>query len=387
MKIITISLSNSDDLRGGAYRRYMELINAFIDMGDEVHHISPRGFSNIFAENLHHYGTHIIRIPPTYLPFSLQAIPMAISIARKNKIDVFVSFTIFDALIGIISKIFYSNMKVLLCDRADSITGMKIQLEKKHRTLSRPIHLILSKLENWIYRNVDFTIFNSKIRRNDMINKSKINPDDTCVVYNNANPSWVVLKEEEAVSDSIILKNRYKNKKIISFVGNLYLDGRDIITLLYAFKIIKKEIPESLLFIVGDGPDKINVINFVKINKLEDSVFVEGWRNNPFVYMVASDLNIVTALHEGFSNTILESLYLNKLVLGSDVGGIPEQLKYEELLFHPKNHEELALKAIKLLKNAYDHEIAVEMIKERRSIFIFNWNKKMLVAINKVVDQ
>lgn len=384
MKIITISLSNSKELRGGATRRYIELLNEFIQQGHEVHHISPKGFDNIINSNLYPHGTYMIPIPPSYLPFSIQVIPKVIYLANRYDIDVLVSFTIFDALIGIISRIFCRKMKVILCDRADSIKGMEIGFEKKIPRLSPVLISILNKLEKFIYQNVDFTIFNSLRRREEIIEKTGIKKENTVVIYNNANPSWILEKEEEANEKSKEIMDHFKDKKIICFIGNLYLEGRDIITLIKAFRIIKREIDDVILLIVGDGPDKERISNLIEEYGLNGSVFLEGWQNNPYSYMLASDLNVVTALHESFSNTILESIYFEKLIIGSDVGGIPEILEDKKLLFTAKDEDELANKCIDLLNNKTEHEYAEKMIKNRREFFVFDWNKKMTSFIEKI---
>ena len=48
MNIITLYVDNSEIMYGGAYRRYMELIQEFLSQNDSVYHISPKGFKNIF---------------------------------------------------------------------------------------------------------------------------------------------------------------------------------------------------------------------------------------------------------------------------------------------------------------------------------------------------
>ena len=151
------------------------------------------------------------------------------------------------------------------------------------------------------------------------------------------------------------------------------MEGRDILTVLKAFEIVKKEIPDGILIMVGDGPDKEKIMDIKESMSFGESIEILGWKDNPYSYMLASDVNVVAALHEGCSNTILESLYFNKVVVGSNVGGTPEIIKYDEFLFSPKNEAELAKKILSILQN----EKVNDLIKEMRDPFIFDWCKEM----------
>jgi glycosyltransferase involved in cell wall biosynthesis len=136
---------------------------------------------------------------------------------------------------------------------------------------------------------------------------------------------------------------------------------------------------------VGDGPDREDLIRFAKSLGLEKDVIFTGWKDNPLLYMRSMDILILTALHEGFSNTILEALYCETVVIGSRVGGIPEALKYKKLLFEPKDAEGLAMKVIELLNDEKKYEQVIELIKRRREVFIFDWSDEMVKAIEEVI--
>ena len=383
MKVVTLYLQNSSIKYGGAYRRYMELIEGMLCRGWEVHHISPRGFSNITHENLQHYGVYEIPFRPAYFPFTLQAVPQAIFITRKHKIDVLVAFTMFDAFIGIIARLFSQKLRVIMCDRGSPLTGLEIRLRERYSAgfLVPFIVPILDLFQRFVYRKADLVIFNSDARRRQMTEEAKLKPERVRLIYNNANPSWVLEKAEKASEEAPKIRERWGGRKLIIFVGNLFIDGRDISTLLKAFKRVKEEMPQALLILVGEGPDKKEILRLAHSLRIEGDVIVEGWKDNPFSYMLASDILLVPALHEGFNNTILEALYSNALVLGSRVGGTPEALKYEELLFLPKDEKGLATKVLELLKNEEAYLRAKELIKKRRQVFMFDWVEEMVTTI------
>ncbi len=387
MRVITCSLKNSKIRYGGSYRRYMELIEGMLCRGWEVHHISPRGFSNISHEKLQHYGVYEIPFRPAYAPFTLQVIPRAIFIAMKHKTNALIAFAMFDAFIGIVARLFSPGVKVIMCDIGNPVVGLEIRLRQKYRVgfLVPFISPILSLLQSFVYRKADLVIFNSDARRRQMTEEAKLKPERLRLIYHNANPSRVLEKAEDASEEASKLRERWKGRKLVIFVGNLFIDGRDISTLLKAFKRVKEEMPQALLILVGEGPDKEEIIRLAHSLSIEGDIILEGWKDNPFSYMLASDILVVTALHEGFSGTILEALYFNALVLGSRVGGTPEALKYEELLFTPKEEKGLATKVLELLKNEEAYLRAKELIKKRREAFMFDWVEEMVTAIKEVI--
>lgn len=383
MRIITMYIENSDQMYGGAYRRYMELINAFLKNGWYVDHLSPIGFSNIKHNNFKHHGIKKLHIYPAYLPFTIQVIYKALLLYRKNDFDLVFTFTIFDALIGIVLRIFHPKTRVIFCDRGDTVTGFLIDLKEEYnyKYLIAISSLLLRKFEGYVYKNVDKVIFNSNIRKNTMIERVGLNCNKISLIYNNANPSWVISKIEQARNLSNEIKNKW-GQNIICFVGNLFIKGRDLDTLLKAFKIINYKIQDSVLLIVGDGPDKEKLgkmIDHLGLN--QEHISLEGWQDNPYAYMLASNINLVTAMHEGCSNTILEAIYCENVIMGTKIGGIPELLKYDELMFDPKNEIELAEKIIKILTNKEDYIAAKQLIKQRKKQFMFDWNEVMINSL------
>jgi len=303
-------------------------------------------------------------------------------VGRREKIDAVISFTLFDGLMAVLYRFLHKKAKAIVCDRGSAIAGVTIENQDKLRPLVVPALKAMEMVERFTYRRADLIIFNSEIRREEITNKISFSDTKIRLIHNNANPSWVT---EDKIGQACEIREVFPNKKIVGFVGNLYLKGRDLETLVRAFRIIKAELPDSLLVLVGDGADREKLISLAKSLGLENDVVLTGFKSNPLCCMRQFDILVVTALHESFSNTILEALYCETLVIGSKVGGIPEALKYDELLFPPQNEDVLAMKIIELLTNDNIRERALKLVKERRDIFIFDWGREMVEAIEGAI--
>lgn len=117
-----------------------------------------------------------------------------------------------------------------------------------------------------------------------------------------------------------------------------------------------KNLPEEKLQIVGEGPEKNNLMAFTKNLGLETRVDFLGFRSGndlTSVLQKAKAIIIPSIWYENMPYTIIESLAIRKIVIASNIGGIPDLIKDGEngFLFEAGNAKSLTEK-IKLLNNA-----------------------------------
>lgn len=135
---------------------------------------------------------------------------------------------------------------------------------------------------------------------------------------------------------------------------------------------------------MGIGPDLQKLKELTSRLNLDEDVIFLGFKKNPLRYMKSFNLMVLPLLHEVFPLVILEALYIKIPVIGSRVGGIPEILKYDELLFKSKNVSELTAKILLLLQDEREYKKALELCEERRKEFMFDWQKRMVNEINNI---
>ncbi len=164
---------------------------------------------------------------------------------------------------------------------------------------------------------------------------------------------------------------KLKTSNNLIFVGNLVrIKGLDM--LIEAFSIIKNQLSNSKLLIVGNGNDEEYLKNLVSDLNLKDNIEFLGFMSGDqkFSYIKSADILVLPSLWESLPIVVLEGMACGKPVVATNVGGIPFLIKdgVNGLLVKPGNIEELAQKLLILLKNkSLQKEMgkqSLEMIKD-----------------------
>lgn len=114
---------------------------------------------------------------------------------------------------------------------------------------------------------------------------------------------------------------------VLLFVGRFeHVKGVDI--LVQSMKTIAKELPRSVLHMVGDGSMLDQLRSYVRSNGLEQRVVFHGrvLEKMPSFYKSA-DICIVPSRFETFGLVILEAMSAGKPIVASRRGGIPELIE------------------------------------------------------------
>jgi len=123
------------------------------------------------------------------------------------------------------------------------------------------------------------------------------------------------------------LKNKLgiNNKPIIGVIGRLRWEkGQDI--LLNAMPAVIKAIPNVMLLVVGDGPDRISLEQSAKSLGIKENIRWLGQKNQQKVFELYSimDVMAVPSIFEGFGLTAAEAMAAGLPVVASYVDGLSE---------------------------------------------------------------
>ena len=144
--------------------------------------------------------------------------------------------------------------------------------------------------------------------------------------------------------------NFFKKKQINIINVARLTDQKDHLTLLRAVNNLKNKINFNLL-IIGYGVNKKKILHFIKKNKLSKKVKLMRFQENPYKYIIKSDIFILSSIYEGLPNVLLEAMTLKKIIISSNCQTGPKEIlnngKYG-IMFKPGSVEDLERKILNL---------------------------------------
>ena len=98
---------------------------------------------------------------------------------------------------------------------------------------------------------------------------------------------------------------------------------KDLPTLLRAFARVVSSGVRAELYLVGDGPERPQLLQVIGERSLQDSVRLLGWRDDVDSLLPGIDVFVNSSISEGISLTLLEAMAAALPVVATGVGGTP----------------------------------------------------------------
>lgn len=156
----------------------------------------------------------------------------------------------------------------------------------------------------------------------------------------------------------VITMGRLKEQK-----GHLYL--------LSAFALVKKEVPEAKLVILGEGPLRAALERQATTLGIAEDVHFLNWQENPFPFLKKSRVFVLSSLWEGLPDVLLEAMVCGLPIVSTDCKSGPREILGSScgVLVPVKNEEALAQAIVRVLRDsAFAQGIALKA-KERAEDF------------------
>jgi len=365
MNLLTFSCANKG---GGSIIKLIELIYGLSDKGWLISYISPKDFAPRNNNIVHYNIFNVSFMKAFFYLFQVLVTSLYILIIKRVKIDRIVVFSLLEGFLACLLSIFFKGSKTIVALHGDWYTG--VQLKKQNPIIKKLYICIFCKIEQIVFSKSDLILFVSEENFIRITSRTRINANKTKIIYNNINTP-------RTVTSGDVDKIKFDERKVIGFVGTLFAKDKGVEVLIRAFEKVLKNIKNIRLVIVGDGPDKDYLSNLCTSLNIQDYVTFTGYLENPFPYLKSFDVYVLPSLHEGFNLSILEALYCDNVVLGSRVGGTPEALLYDELLFDPLSIDELAFKINNLVTDENLYLKYLCLCNKRKRKFTFNWIREM----------
>lgn len=115
--------------------------------------------------------------------------------------------------------------------------------------------------------------------------------------------------------------------------------------ILKAFQLVKQQLPNATLTLVGGGTIRTELEQFVKEQNIQDVTFSGRVDNSKiYEYLDKSDIMLSTPFVDNMPVSLLEGFNAGLLVISSDVGGVPYMITHGRngLLIDSDNRQQLA---------------------------------------------
>jgi len=187
--------------------------------------------------------------------------------------------------------------------------------------------VLYNRLLKKYYKRLNYFICQSGYMQQDLIDNYNISKEKTVVINNPA-------------EESVAAVNASSQIKLLTVARLSEEKGIDRLIR----SVAKLTIPFTY-HIIGDGDQQQALQQLISSLHLEDKVFLEGEKNNPFEGMEDATLFLMGSYYEGFPNTLLEAGALGIPAVAYDApGGINEIINNGETGFVVKGNDAAAFK-------------------------------------------
>ena len=190
--------------------------------------------------------------------------------------------------------------------------------------------------------------------------EEKVDPRKLNLIYNPINVKRINSLAEKKLD---LPYNNY-----ILFVGRLSI-VKNVVLLLKSFADFRSVIKDDVsLVIVGDGPERFNLVKFAEELGILDRVCFIGATANPYVYMKHAKELVLSSSSEAFPTVLLEGLVLGTTVVSTPTFGALEILdngKYGYLTSSFDNEHELSDKMVRAYQKPFNQEMLQEYVVTR----------------------
>ena len=273
--------------------------------------------------------THVI--PPWI--YSFICLPYLFRTHKKEKFDILrIHSPRFLGLAAVIFHVFHPKVPI-----------MSSQVTVDASPIFYPIEWLTFRISKKI-------IVQSEYMKNLIVNKYQVSPDKIVVTYGGQLRSSKISPEipKEA-------KDIRPGTPVILFMGVL-IKRKNPAFLLDLLKKCKEKFPSLKLVIIGNGPEKHNILKGIRGNNLENDVILidSAYGQEKAYWMSRMDIFLMPSKDEGFGLAVTEAMSYSKPVISSDRSAFKEIIKSGQNGFIlPLDDRELwSATIIKLLKSS-----------------------------------
>lgn len=165
------------------------------------------------------------------------------------------------------------------------------------------------------------------------------------------------------------LKQQYKISEQTTIIANIsaIAPHKDYFTFVDTAEILLKKRQDVCFFIIGDGPERDQINQYIRAKNLNGKIIMTGFLTNIPMLFPEIDIFLMTSKTEGLGTTLLDAFAAGVPVVATTAGGIPEIVTDNQsgLLAPVRNPDKLADNIEKLINNPALRTSIIQNAKER----------------------
>ncbi len=389
MTILGIFLNK--EMRTGANRRYLELMESLAAKGNRVY--------VIMNTLLEYTPVSFTKIPLT-VPYKRRGFPPASFLFRKAVKRCYDTeiCPVLEQAGGVewvhIHGDMHLNAALYLCSvtgaplfyafRCNDITRARIlrksgSLSFREYLFSLLYEQVNRRREKLVARKARLTAFQNICDRDLYCERTGADKNTTVIIPGNiglprCTPEWENTNKETSP------------EKLV-FAGGISL-SKGLYHMLKAFALVTEQTGRNLhLSVLGRGTERELCAAKEAVEELgiQDNISFEGYVNPPFPFFASCGLLVYPTLYDAFPDTVLEALHCGCPVIATNVGGIPDILP-QECLFENGHPEQTAALIQRCIEDNGFYLHIRECCLQRAERFRFDWAQAWQNVMEKYMD-
>lgn len=161
------------------------------------------------------------------------------------------------------------------------------------------------------------------------------------------------------------LRDKYPDKFIFLTMARL-VKQKNLGLAIQAFEEVVREYPQSVLVIVGRGPERKSLEKRVIWGKAKKKIIFKEWTDDIYAYYTSADAYVLSSNYEGWGRVVVEAAHAGLPVIMTDVGCAGEVIKDSEsgLVVPPEDKDALAEAMKKLAAHEWTKKRLAKNAKE-----------------------
>lgn len=324
---------------GGSGVMATELGKMLAEKGHEIHFITSsmpfrlnKVYPNIFFHEVEVNNYSVFQYPP----YDLALASKIADVIKEEELDVLhMHYAIPHAVCGVLAR-----------DMCGCDIGIVTTLHGTDITVLGYDSLLQTAIKYGIEKSDVVTAVSDSLKAQtyELIDTKK--PIET--VYNFVDEREYYKRDNEELKEGFGIQ---AHEKVVIHVSN-FRKVKHVPDVVETFLKIRQEIPSKLL-LVGDGPEKHEVMKQAKDSAFADDILFLGRQENLAELYSISDLKLLMSEKEAFGLVLLEAMSCGVPGIGTNIGGIPEVIVEGEngYIVELGDTDKAAAYAISLLKD------------------------------------